>query len=459
MARKKYTYIPNDEIESLTTWNGKEIKGSDLLDGAYVRGKKSFADGGDIKYEKVIEQVECEVCQGDGEYFEEDISRYVICSNCDGTGTVDEEVEYEIEEEPMVTRQMFEEEAFDYKRGGDIVGGYPIDKTIAKTKKAIKYFEGLDDKESKKQVANLKDYLAKLEKQKRESYKKGGVTRNRKKSLEEKAQEIVGTATWHSLDKETKAGIISEMVTEGVLPQRMAKGSVVSNKMSVTFTLADGKKETREYSSKEEMDEGIADMYMSFDVEDVKVNEVKEEVKEKKSLFSMAKEKPTAAKSSKSKYQQVEVPGIGGDLERYKELHAIIKNAEAEKEILSGRLYEIGKDKFMEMYLENRRRPENFKLADAGEDLLFIMFDKYKMVTPEKEEILEKFKDVLGIDVKYTFDKEILEKTNKNGELIGDVINELIMNSDDIPEEDKENLIVVEKKVGIKKGTIDRLMD
>jgi hypothetical protein len=239
----------------------------------------------------------------------------------------------------------------------------------------------------------------------------------------------------------------------------MAKGSVVSNKMSVTFTLADGKKETREYSSKEEMDEGIADMYMSFDVEDVKVNEVKEEVKEKKSLFSMAKEKPTAAKSSKSKYQQVEVPGIGGDLERYKELHAIIKNAEAEKEILSGRLYEIGKDKFMEMYLENRRRPENFKLADAGEDLLFIMFDKYKMVTPEKEEILEKFKDVLGIDVKYTFDKEILEKTNKNGELIGDVINELIMNSDDIPEEDKENLIVVEKKVGIKKGTIDRLMD
>ena len=88
-----------------------------------------------------------------------------------------------------------------------------------------------------------------------------------------------------------------------------------------------------------------------------------------------------------------------------------------------------------------------------------MVFDKYKKVTPEKEEILKQYDDILGIDIKYVFDNKILEKTGKNGENIGDIINDLIQNSDDISEQDKENLLLVEKKVGIKKGTIDRLMD
>ena len=46
MKRKKYTYIPKDEIESITTWNGKNITQDKILDGAYVRGNVKFAKGG-----------------------------------------------------------------------------------------------------------------------------------------------------------------------------------------------------------------------------------------------------------------------------------------------------------------------------------------------------------------------------------------------------------------------------
>lgn len=46
VGRGKSTYIPNEEIESLTTWNGVEFKGDELLDGAYARGRRKYADGG-----------------------------------------------------------------------------------------------------------------------------------------------------------------------------------------------------------------------------------------------------------------------------------------------------------------------------------------------------------------------------------------------------------------------------
>ena len=58
MRARKYTYIPNDEIESITTWNGKEIPGSKLLDGAYARGKVQYGEGGQIKYGVVEESTD-----------------------------------------------------------------------------------------------------------------------------------------------------------------------------------------------------------------------------------------------------------------------------------------------------------------------------------------------------------------------------------------------------------------
>jgi len=47
VGRKKYTYIPQDEIESISTWNGVSFEHDDILDGGYVRGSnKKYAGGG-----------------------------------------------------------------------------------------------------------------------------------------------------------------------------------------------------------------------------------------------------------------------------------------------------------------------------------------------------------------------------------------------------------------------------
>lgn len=44
---KKVTYVPQDEIESISTWNGVSFEGDDILDGAYIKGKnRKFAKGG-----------------------------------------------------------------------------------------------------------------------------------------------------------------------------------------------------------------------------------------------------------------------------------------------------------------------------------------------------------------------------------------------------------------------------
>ena len=312
---------------------------------------------------------------------------------------------------------------------------------------------------------------------------KGGVSgRHRKKSLEERAEEMVGSVTWHSLDKKTQAGLISEMIMDGTMPQMMAGGAVVKSSFSATFTLMNGTKVTEKYESKEDMDEGIANFYMENDVEDVEITEkdlkkiLEEEEKltgeragEKKagmdkpkaksSLFDMAKKSEPKGKAKGKDKPEVRVSGIEDEIARYDELKAIINNAKAEQELIGGRLKEVGKDKYLELYEENRRRPDNFNLADGDKDILFMVTDKYKLVSPEKEAILEEYPDLLGIDVTYKFDNDTLEKTGTNGERIGDIINDLIMNTEDISEADKRNLLKVEKKVAIKKGSIDRLLD
>ncbi len=47
--RGKFTYIPKDEIAEVTTFNDVTFENDDLLDGAYVKGRKKYARGGIMK--------------------------------------------------------------------------------------------------------------------------------------------------------------------------------------------------------------------------------------------------------------------------------------------------------------------------------------------------------------------------------------------------------------------------
>lgn len=214
-------------------------------------------------------------------------------------------------------------------------------------------------------------------------------------------------------------------------------------------------------------DKGKAEAFVEMmsddeDVSKIKMEEVTEKVKKTTtkaaeavappvSLFGMAK--GTTAKTSPKKAKpQVQVAGIAEDIRRYDELHAAIKNAEAEKEVLHGTLIQVGIDKFMELYERRGSKPESFELADGDQAILFMVKDQYEKVTPEKAGILEAYPDLLETEVKYSFDPATLER-------VGDVISRLIMDSKLLSDEDKRNLLVVETKQFVKKGTIDRLLN
>jgi hypothetical protein len=54
--RGKFTYIPKDEIAEVTTFNDVTFENDDLLDGAYVKGRKKYARGGVMKAMSLDEQ-------------------------------------------------------------------------------------------------------------------------------------------------------------------------------------------------------------------------------------------------------------------------------------------------------------------------------------------------------------------------------------------------------------------
>ena len=114
----------------------------------------------------------------------------------------------------------------------------------------------------------------------------------------------------------------------------------------------------------------------------------------KVSLFKTAKE-VSPKKSSSKKRERVEVDGIEDKIRRYDSLDAEIKNLESEKKMISGELYNIGKEKFLELYEEKGYKPESFDLADGSQNILFSVTDKYISVTEESAELLREFDGLL----------------------------------------------------------------
>jgi len=304
-----------------------------------------------------------------------------------------------------------------------------------------------EEKAAEKAMNRYEMYYNNLQVVSVEKFAMGGSIKYRHKSLEERAENLVGSTTWHDLARSTKAEVISELVTEGVLPNMMAEGGVTAaEKFMVKYTLVGGEIVDVTYNSKNEMDEGIADFYLANDVENIDVKEEK-----KKSLFDMAKKTDTPKSKSKAK-PEVRVVGIESEIARYDELKEIINNAKAEQEVIGGKLKQIGKEQFLEIYEEKGSKPDNFNLADGDEEILFIVMDKYKKVEPEKQAILEQYAGLLEVVTTYSFNPEVLDR-------VGDVVSNLILESKDLSDADKSKLIIKDTSVAIKKGTIDRLMD
>jgi len=216
----------------------------------------------------------------------------------------------------------------------------------------------------------------------------------------------------------------------------------------------DGKKVVEKYESQEAMDDGIANFYIMNDVKE----EVKEEKPKKKGLFDVEKAAPKVSKS-KETAPVVHVSGLEKEIQRYDELKAVIKNAEAEKEVIGGLIKDVAKDKYLEVYEQQGKRPTSITIESGGAEINYTVLDKYKIVTPEKETVLKEYDGLLGTDYTFTFDNEILDKEGKNGEKIADIINDLIENSEDIPDDLKSKFVKITKKTGVKKGSIEKLLN
>ena len=295
-------------------------------------------------------------------------------------------------------------------------------------------------------------------KQRSDEYADGGMmarggyaSRHRKRTLEEKAQEMYGS-DWFDLDERTRKQLIDDLrITKG------EKGLMVGDKYVATFTLDNGKAITKTYNTKDELDEGIGEMYSDYDVIDVKIEETKakEEKKEeeKKGIFKLAKITEKTTPKGKVKRQGVVIEGIEGDISLYEELKAIMKNAKAESDLIGGRIKEVGSQKWLELYEESRTNPNSIDLIDGDEVIMLQVKDAYKKVEPEKKAILqENYPDLLETTIVYTLDPTLLDK-------YGEVITNLINNSKDIEEKDKENLIKGESTTIIKKGSIDKILN
>jgi len=178
----------------------------------------------------------------------------------------------------------------------------------------------------------------------------------------------------------------------------------------------------------------------------------------KSSLFASAKPVPATAAARKKQREQVQVNGIADEIARYDQLKATINNAKAEQEVIGGRLKELGREKFLDLYEQRGVRPANFDLADGDQNILLEVTDKYLKVEPEKAELLRQYDGLLEEKTTYEFDSEILEKEVSDGMTIGDVVSMLIQDSKLIPDSDKANLIKAKMSMRVPKGTLDRLM-
>jgi hypothetical protein len=167
-------------------------------------------------------------------------------------------------------------------------------------------------------------------------------------------------------------------------------------------------------------------------------------------LFAATTTKTAAPKKADKKV--VSAHELGDKVKRFADLKNQIDALTGELKMIEGDIKGKGRELFVQEYKRERRTPENFKIQDqTGSSCLFIVMDKYTAVDDEKAAILKDFDGLLGENVVYKFNTELVEK-------YGSVLSELILNCPDIADEDKGNLISGERTYSVNKGSIDRLL-
>lgn len=173
---------------------------------------------------------------------------------------------------------------------------------------------------------------------------------------------------------------------------------------------------------------------------------------EKKGLFGAAKAKP-AAKSKKEEKEAVIVPEMEQKLKDLQEYRAQIADLEALVGGITDELKSVAWDKFIELYKRDKANPNTFLIKDGSGCIMVLPTDKYISIKDEEraDKLEKEYGDIVSREEKFYFNSAVLERNMET-------IEKLLMESKDISEEDKNNLLQKEVKLSIKKGTIDNLL-
>lgn len=174
-------------------------------------------------------------------------------------------------------------------------------------------------------------------------------------------------------------------------------------------------------------------------------------------LFKKAASKATvktAAKEDKKVRLNVEGKEFFTKIQSLEAINDRMKADKAKHDMISDEVREVAKEKWAELYQKTGKNPGSVMIESRdGLDTAQVMFipqDKYITITPEKAEVLrdEYGDDIVEETTTFSFDESMIEK-------YGEVLSNLIEQSGDIADEDKEKIIKAVSKFAVAKGTID----
>jgi hypothetical protein len=176
-------------------------------------------------------------------------------------------------------------------------------------------------------------------------------------------------------------------------------------------------------------------------------------------LFAKArKEAVTKGPAKEDKKTRISVadPTIFRKIQDLELLNDRMKSDKAKADMISDEVREAAKDGWATLYQKTGKNPGSVMLeAKEGLDTAQVMFipqDKYITITPEKAEILrEEYGDeIVEETTTFSFDETMIEK-------YGEILSNLISESSEIADADKDRIIKAVTKFSIAKGTIDSL--
>jgi hypothetical protein len=177
-----------------------------------------------------------------------------------------------------------------------------------------------------------------------------------------------------------------------------------------------------------------------------------------KNLFSKAKS--TAPKSSAKKDEKVRINLNDADffdkISMLESLQDRMKSDKAQADMLADEIKDLSKEEWVRLYDKTGKNPGSIFVESILDgktaQVMFVPSDKYITVTQDRAEVLvEKYgQDIVEEKTTFSFDNDMIEK-------YGEVLSNMIMNSREISDSDKERIIKASTSYSIAKGTIDKM--